>query len=336
MRQLHLLPFALCLLLFACDNTLNTVSGYTDTPIVYGFLSNNDTAVYIRVERAFVDANKPSSQIAQLPDSLYYSDAVVTLTRVKTNEKFTLQRVDGNKEGYLRDPGYFATAPNYLYKSQKITFTPNEAWRIDVFRGTNTKALATATTNVVGNYDDYSPTTNTLSPTLDNNISFGIQTDEVTGKDFDVNLNFVYDETTTTAPIKTTTKTAVWQFASGSVRQNGSGNIPSPYIIFGRTGKDFYQFLSDKIPAAVAVTRTFKRIDFEIYAGGQEFINYSTAGISNTGITGFQPLATYTNITGGLGIFSSRTKYTRSNLILNDPALNLLKTSDLTKQLNFR
>ena len=88
--------------------------------------------------------------------------------------------------------------------------------------------------------------------------------------------------------------------------------------------------------AAVAVTRTFKRIDFEIYAGGQEFINYSTAGISNTGITGFQPLATYTNITGGLGIFSSRSKYTRSNLILNDPALNLLKTSDLTKLLNFR
>ena len=332
-------PFIFFILLVnfcGCSNTLNTISGYTDTSVIYGFLSNNDTTTYIRVERAFVDPNKPSAQIAQLPDSLYYSDAIVTLTRVKTNEKFTLQRVDGNKEGYVRDAGYFASAPNYLYKSKKINFLPDETWRIDVFRGGNTKAIASATTNIVGNYVDYSPVTNILAPTLENNISIGIQTTEITGKDFDVNLNFVYDETTTIAPITTTTKTAVWKYASGTVRQAGNGGVPEPIITFARAGKDFFQSLSDNIPTAVGVTRTFKRIDVDIYAGGVEFLNYSTVGISNTGITGFQPLATYTNVTGGLGIFSSRTKYSRTGLILNDPALNLLKTSDLTKQLNFR
>jgi len=332
-------PFIFFILLVnfcGCSNTLNTISGYTDTSVIYGFLSNNDTTTYIRVERAFVDPNKPSAQIAQLPDSLYYSDAIVTLTRVKTNEKFTLQRVDGNKEGYVRDGGYFVSAPNYLYKSKKINFLPDETWRIDVFRGGNTKAIASATTNIVGNYVDYSPVTNILAPTLENNISIGIQTTEITGKDFDVNLNFVYDETTTIAPITTTTKTAVWKYASGTVRQAGNGGVPEPIITFARAGKDFFQSLSDNIPTAVGVTRTFKRIDVDIYAGGVEFLNYSTVGISNTGITGFQPLATYTNVTGGLGIFSSRTKYSRTGLILNDPALNLLKTSDLTKQLNFR
>jgi len=332
-------PFIFFILLVnfcGCSNTLNTISGYTDTSVIYGFLSNNDTTTYIRVERAFVDPNKPSAQIAQLPDSLYYSDAIVTLTRVKTNEKFTLQRVDGNKEGYVRDAGYFASAPNYLYKSKKINFLPDETWRIDVFRGGNTKAIASATTNIVGNYVDYSPVTNILAPTLENNISIGIQTTEITGKIFDVNFNFVYDETTTIAPITTTTKTAVWKYASGTVRQAGNGGVPEPIITFARAGKDFFQSLSDNIPTAVGVTRIFKRIDVDIYAGGVEFLNYSTVGISNTGITGFQPLATYTNVTGGLGIFSSRTKYSRTGLILNDPALNLLKTSDLTKQLNFR
>ena len=67
--------FAIALIFFtACKDELNTVEGWKDIPVVYGLLSLNDTATYIRIEKAFVDPNKSAFDIAQIPDSLYYKD----------------------------------------------------------------------------------------------------------------------------------------------------------------------------------------------------------------------------------------------------------------------
>ena len=102
--------FALLFILFntSCNDELNLIETGKETPIVYAFLSLNDTATYIRVEHAFVDAKIPADTIAKVADSLYYSNITVTLLRVKNNERFVLTRVDGNTEGYRRDDGIFA------------------------------------------------------------------------------------------------------------------------------------------------------------------------------------------------------------------------------------
>lgn len=57
-----------------------------------------------------------ANQIAQIPDSLYYDNATVQIKNIDTGEVFDLEKVDGNLEGYQRDAGVFADAPNYLYK----------------------------------------------------------------------------------------------------------------------------------------------------------------------------------------------------------------------------
>ena len=64
--------------------------------------------------------------------------------------------------------------------------------------------------------------------------------------------------------------------------------------------------------------------------------NTFTVGIANLGITGSQTIPTYTNITDGLGIFTSRSKTVKKGLPLNDQTLEVLKSGDLTKKLNFR
>ena len=112
------MKYLLFFLLFsvACNNDFNPVSGYKDIPVVYGFLSPTDTATYLRVEKAFVDAAKSPNEIAQIPDSLYYKDVTVTLVRTRDNARFILRQVDGTKEGYPRQSGIFATSPNFLYK----------------------------------------------------------------------------------------------------------------------------------------------------------------------------------------------------------------------------
>ena len=107
-------------------------------------------------------------------------------------------------------------------------------------------------------------------------------------------------------------------------------------ISFKRSAKDFYTFLGNNIPVNANATRFFKDFDIEVTAGGQELVDFTTVGIANIGITGSQAIPTYTNVENGLGIFTSRYKAILKGVKLNDQSLDLLKTGELTKNLNFR
>ena len=109
--------FALFILSFcACSNELDLTASYQDIPVVYGLISPQDTAHYLRIERGFIDEEIAPDVIAQNPDSLYYEDVMARLTRVSNGQSIEFIRVDGNDEGYPREDGAFANAPNYLYK----------------------------------------------------------------------------------------------------------------------------------------------------------------------------------------------------------------------------
>ncbi len=329
--------FSIAFCLNACNNELVTIEGWKDIPVVYGLLSLNDTATYFRIEKAFVDATKTPNELAQLPDSLYYKDVTVTLVRTRNNERFILTQVNGNTEGYVRNDGIFAKAPNYLYKIKNsvLALKADEEWRIEVQRKGETKPIAKATTKVVGTYDVTNPSNTPVFLRLDNNFTLTLETEEKIGKLYDIKLLFNYDETDPTKPNSTVTKQIKWDFTTSGQRRS-SGNVPDPILNFTRKGQDFYTFLGNNIPETAGIIRTFKSIDFEIYIGGQEFIDYINVGIANTGITGSQTIPTYSNIENGLGLFSSRNKTVKTGVKLSDVAIDLLKNSEFTKKLNFR
>ncbi len=337
MSQLKYLFFFL-IFIAACNNDFNPVSGYKDIPVVYGFLSTTDTATYIRVEKAFVDAMKSPNDIAQIPDSLYYKDVTVTLVRTRDNARFVLQKVDGSKEGYPRQNGVFATSPNYLYKlSNKIlNLQADDNWRIELQHATDTKPFAQSATKVVGAYTFFIPN-NVQTWTYSSGGVFRVQTDEKSARTYDLKLVFNYDESDPTKPGSTVSKNVVWNYVSNQTRNVGTDGIPDPEIKFaGSNPQDFYTFLQTNIPEKSGIIRNFKSIDLILYAGGSEFISYETNGLSNIGITGSQSIPVYTNITNGLGLFSSRTIATYKGLTLSDASLELLKNGDFTKKLNFK
>ena len=325
--------FALFFILFntACNDELNLIETGKETPIVYAFLSLNDTATYIRVEHAFVDAKKPAADLAKIADSLYYSNITVTLVRVSNNERFVLMRVNGNTEGYVRDAGVFATAPNYLYKikNANLAMQPDEQWRILIQRNGDTKILAQATTKVIGDYKIFAPQAGaSLFLTYDNTFNVRIETTELTAKFYDVKVIMNYDEVIGSVR---TAKKAEWLLASGSPRR--ATDIQTN---FTRNAKDFYASLVNNIPINANATRYFKDFDIEVTAGGQELIDFVNVGIANIGITGSQAIPTYTNVENGLGLFTSRNKTMIKGIKLNDQSTDLLKTGELTKNLNFR
>ena len=322
----------------SCNDELKTVEGWKSIPVVYGFMSLNDTAAYLRVEKAFVDPQGSAYDIALIPDSLYYNDVTVTLIRVKNNERFNLTKVDGNTEGYVRQSGIFAQSPNYLYKikSSALNLQPDEAWRVELYKKGETKPFAQSkSSNIVGDYEITVPSATPVFLRYDNTFNVTLYTDEKAARVYDVKIVFNYDEIDPATPNQTVAKSVTWDYTSDIVRKF-NGTTPDPYISFSRKGQDFYEFLGNSIPVLAGVKRSFKSISVEIYAGGQEFIDYTSANVANIGITGSQSLPTYTNIESGLGLFTSRNKTVKTGVKLSDGAIDLLINGEYTKKLNFK
>ena len=63
--------------------------------------------------------------------------------------------------------------------------------------------------------------------------------------------------------------------------------------------------------------------------------NFIRVNQAQTGITALQTLPEYTNIEGGLGIFSSRKYKVREDLGLTNISLDSLSCGSVTRNLNF-
>jgi hypothetical protein len=330
----------------SCDNELNLIEpNNAATPVIYGFLSMGDTATYIRVERSFVDIKRSPIELAKIADSITYPVNVeVYLVRIKSNERYLLQKVDGNTEGYRRDTGAFVTTPNYLYKIKTSTLLlrSNEDWRVEVQRKGETKLIAKAETRIIGNYDITMQPFVSLDPSFPctfetNETAQGKLDADVIARFYSINIFFNYEET---IGATTTKKQLKWVFSPNQARKG----TPSPVYdqqAFTQSGRNFYEFLGNNIPVTAGAVRTFKDFDVEVTAGGQEVIDLLNVGIANLGITGSQTIPIYTNVEDGskvkaLGIFGSRNKFTKKGFKMVDPSLELLKNGPYTKQLNFR
>ena len=75
--------FVLCLvlglLISSCDNSLDILDEYKETPIVYGLLNKNDTVHYVRIQKGFLGEGN-ALLMAQYADSIYYDTSEVDVT----------------------------------------------------------------------------------------------------------------------------------------------------------------------------------------------------------------------------------------------------------------
>ncbi|MDZ7877284.1 MAG: hypothetical protein U5L45_06430 [Saprospiraceae bacterium] len=334
----------LFVVLNSCNDDLILVEPSKEaTPVIYGFLSLNDTATYLRVERSFVSTQKSATDLAKVADSLTYpANVEVYLIRTSSNERYLLQKVDGNTEGYRRDTGAFATTPNYLYKVKNsiLQLKGNEDWRVEVQRKGETKPLAKASTRVISTYDIVSPLGMNVASSFA--VSFETKTDgtlrsDIAARYYSARIIFNYEETVGGTTAK---KNVVWQMLSNEKRV-GTPDPTYDQQNFSKNGRDFYEFLGNNIPVTAGASRIFKDMEIEITGGGQEVADLLSVGLANLGITGSQTIPIYSNVVDGagvtaLGILGSRYRFSKKGFFLNDGSLEELKTGTYTKQLNFR
>jgi hypothetical protein len=318
-----------------CTTDFELEAPWKDIPVVYGFLNLQDTAHYIRLEKAFLEPGGNANAIAQIVDSLYYNPSVtVQLQRVNTGQRFTLQRVDGNLEGYPRRSGPFANSPNYLYKikGSTINLTAEQRIRLIINRG-NGLPEVTAETTVLG---ALSP--RTTAPGNPLNLDYTRQLVFVwdipaSAALFDLRMLIHYREIDPTLPGGGINKTLEWEIQKDLEKPDANAT----FVRYDNLkGEDFYRFVGAALSNAPNTQRIFQSIDLVYTAGGGELAELIKVEQANTGITSSQAIPIYTNLSEGRGVFSSRNAASRTGLTLNAPSLDSLRNGIYTRGLNFQ
>ncbi len=315
-------------IVFSCSNDFELVEDRKDIPIVYGVIAASDTAHYIRVEKAFVDRSTPAAEIAQIPDSIYYENAKVSLRHIDSGEIFQLERIDGNLDGFVREDGVFASSPNYLYKikAQDIQLQQGDTYELEIDRGIENLPLVTAQTLVISETQFRTP--NPASQSILNFeypqfTTFSWRTNDATI--YDMFLNFNYRE-----------------------RRMGSGDPFEPKAVSWKVfseveatkadvqGQEFYTFLAGAITNDPEMERVFVNIELQLDCGGQEIQEFIRVSDANLGITSSQDVPVFSNLSEGRGLFSSKYTVSFEGITLSNKSLDSLRMGIFTSQLNFQ
>lgn len=310
---------------FSCSNDFDLIEGNVDIPIVYGLIDVQDTAHYIRLEKAFVDPDIPATELALDPNNLYYDNAVVQFVKNPDGPNaatYTLNRVDGNLEGLVREEGAFAQAPNYLYKISAVDIPLQEEDTLQLVIEIPGEKVITATTILVEQPIPTSPSASS---------SFNFVTDRNVSLKW-TNGNFA-TLTSCTMKIKyRESKNGVSRdsFIVWDVFKNSDKSI---FVI---PGLEFFNLLANNLETDPEMDRFFLGIDYFLQSGGQEIQDFLSVSQANLGITSSGDIPVYSNLSEGRGIFGSRASITLSNLQLTGTSIEALKSSDITAPLNFR
>lgn len=325
-------------ILYNCSNDFNLIDDFKNIPIVYGVLSGTEEINYIRVERAFVDESTSAFDIAQIPDSLYYENITVTLQNENTGQEINLERIDVSDLGIEREPGVFATDPNILYRFREDDFplVEDQIINLTITDGNTEQIITQATTPIVGAYEisEIAPP-NPLQFKYDSQFTITWRSDELNAQFYDVFMIIHYEEQNPNDPSQWTEKELFWVLDQKIERPFSSGQ-PSPRVSFNMNGRRFYEFLAQNIDDSITTLRVLTTIDIIVDAGGEELFNFVNVGSANTGITSNQIINTYTNLTEGLGIFSSKSRAQRFEYNLNQTSRDSLRDGIITRHLNFQ
>lgn len=325
-------PSITILLLFfltSCTTEFELEAPWKDVPIVYGFLSLQDTAHYLRVEKAFLEPEGDARQNARRVDSIYYGPEVqVFLEKINSGQRFELDRIAANLEGYPRQEGAFVEAPNILYKirSADINLRAGDPMRLIIDRGMDLPEVS-AETRILDEITIRE--SNPVSPVnmdYDRTINFVFNVGEY-AQVFDVRLLLYIEEERSGAQ---TVNTLEWVLADDLRRSSSEGRVS-----VGIMGESFYRFLSDVLSSEPGLSRKFLGFDVAITAGGAEFVELLRLQEANTGLTSAQDIPVYSNISEGLGIFSSRATAVREGVQITTASLDSLQEGIFTRDLGF-
>lgn len=316
-----------------CRQDFDITTDYVETPVVYGLLDASDSIHYVRIQRAFLDTNTSALQVATRFDSIYYPDVLaVSIRDDSTGQLYPFERIEGDSVGLPKSPGIFNNDHNILYRLQAI-LNPSHAYTLQVDHLQQGWRL-TSNTILVGEIASIVPDAQYVA-------NWQGTTDELIGLAwkrtdnalvYDLQAYFDYWEYPNSAPGDSILHTIPFTLLKASV-----ANLVAPDFIVTHTyaTRAFFQEIAAQIPIDTTVVRKAQQIRFTLSAGGEALGMWVANQQVQQGITAGNNLTTYTNIEGGIGIFSSRSQESFTSPI-GRRMLDSLQYGQVTRHIGFR
>jgi len=317
--------FGCSLLFHGCDNTVDINAKWKEVMVVYGLLNPTDSIHYLKINKAFLNEKTSALEAAAVSDSLYFNDLDVRVVRVEDQTVYPCA-VDNSVP---KDSGIFAYDRNTLW-TFRAKVSQFNIYRLEITRkSTGTKIEST--TIICGQPAVFAPIADTFS-TMNlqlENIPV-IYNSGLNTAAYDIRMDFIYDEFPIADTFRKTQKTITWRLITDQRTNNYGGGIRLTNII-PRTA--FFQFIASQIKQDAKLRRRAKYVAFTFYGGAPQLVDYISVSEPSIGIV--QKQAEYTNITGGLGIFSSRHIYRIPKVKFDQNSLLLLIGRAEIRPLNF-
>ncbi len=326
----------------SCKNELDVNAPWKETTVVYGLLSPTDSVQYIKINKAFLGPGNELSY-AKIADSVNYPDILkVTIQRFKK---------DGTKESPVqlirdmsiqKDTGIFMSdaGTNVLYKWLTPTGTiDKENQYLLTIINTQSGKMVTGFTSIVGDISSpntptvpWSSKTLTLTNHPNNNVKIGWGT-AASGKIYNLVIRIFYKEkdlsTNSFFP-----KYLDWAFGNQEALDTlGSNGNPGESLEQDFEGDQFYQYVANKLADMPSGSRHLDSISFIWSVGTLDLDTYIQVYQPSIGIVQEKPQ--YTNLNGGIGIFSSRSTYTVHGCKLNQNSQDTLILGPMTASKGF-
>lgn len=291
----------------SCSEDFEVAAPYKDVTVVYGIWDKDDTAHYVRIQKAFLDEKKSALDMSKVPDSSYYKDLSVVVRELsggKVLRTVPLQKVDLAAEGYQKDPAAneqsFFRNPHNGYKV-KIQLDSSKTYRL-VIANNLTGNVDSSEIGVVGTIYTKTIAAGYTFPFARSTSKYALSIEKtVNAKYFEVVIRFHY------ADYNVVTNDSTKQFVDmnlGRVLATGEG------LRLEIVNSTIYDFLAGAIgpPPSNDIRRHMGKVDFLFYAGSNELYQYEQVTNGQGGITNDQIRPVFTNIKGKstVGLMGSR------------------------------
>lgn len=334
----------ICFSLWSCNNEIKIAAPWKETIVVYGLLDPAASVNYIRIQKAFLDPEGNAFQFVQINDSIYPTNLEVKLFVRKNGaiiDTVFPQLVNGDNEGIKKDTGLFSNSPNYLYKitnrilDSRLISGGSEDYEYELKvknKGTGYECSAkTYTTGLLEALAPVSPGSKdiTINDKANSYISVYYREGRFV-KTYDMIIRFWYKETLNSDTSIKIVKSIDWSIVKNKPTKSIKGYETQ---LFAISGSFFYEILNSTIKPNASVKRDALYCDVEYYGAGEDLYTFIQVNQPSIGIIQKKP--EYSNISNGLGIFSSRYITTLKKVPVSPEMKLVLKNSLYTKDLNF-
>ncbi len=334
------------MLFTSCETEIDLIADPVETAVIYGTLSPNDSAQYIKINPTFV-GEKDAADLAQDPNTINYDDILdVKLVNLSSDQEYSLVRTLNE---IPKDEGYFTNDANVLYKlstpldindqflREPVTsiLDPESRYKILVTNKESGEEFWSET-NILDVNNQTISRPRSSSPKQ--RISFASEFEYIEytfrftpvehAYRYELYLVFNYQELRD----PDTSNNPVEQIEILIGEAKGTTNV-SENVNIVYDGEQFYQKIRNELGDGDDVLRLGNVVDLKLVAVCEDISTYADASAPSNSIVQERP--TFTNIENGLGIFGCRSVMYFNGYYLNEDSSKELREGEYTAPLNF-